>query len=311
MLKHVSSQKRTQLSKALLLKTGSIFVAFLVLILLNFGSAEAQSTLRWKFAKGDKLAIHYVQETTTKTTVNTRPISMAITMTVDFTWQVEDMSQTGEATIRQSFSRLQFEMDAGDAGRLAYDSAADRPVTSATRAIAESSEILLGAQTVLKMDQRGTVVSTELAGETAEKLKNADPAIKQLLSAEGIRQMLGQAAAPLPEQSVSEGDKWQREQKVQTPLGLIHQVTTYTAAGKTDVAGKAVEKIDIAATFKVEKAHPKSVVKEQGLSGQMLFDNEAGRLVQTQLTQTLKTEKPYRDKLVRVSAKTVTTLTVE
>ncbi|MFT5528168.1 MAG: hypothetical protein ACI9HK_006156 [Pirellulaceae bacterium] len=304
MPKHVLSHTRQ------LLRIVPVVFAVAIFAQASIGTVAAQSTLRWKFAKDDKLAIHYVQKTTTKTVVTTRPIAMVISMTVDFDWQVEDVSQTGEATIRQAFTRLQFDMDAGDAGRLTYDSAANQPVTSATRTIAESSKLLLGAETIIKMDQRGTVLSTELAGETAKKLERADDAIKQLLSAEGIRQMLGQAAAPLPEQSVAKGDTWKSEKKVQTPVGLIQQVTTYTSAGSSDVDGKSLEKIEIAATLNIEKPNPKSVVKEQSLSGEILFDNESGRLVQTTLTQTLKTEKPYRDKLVRVSAKTETTLTV-
>ncbi len=145
---------------------------------------------------------------------------------------------------------------------------------------------------------RGKGVADEKVQGAAFKVSGDDPAIaktmKAILSEDLLKVSAKEAFSFLPEKDVKEGDTWGEKRTIKVPigpLGTMDVINTYKYEGKEKVGGKEFDKItfttavtyappkeDSGLTFKVTKGE----LKTEGTKGKILFDREAGRLVQYQ-----------------------------
>src|SRR5690242_9054989 len=84
-------------------------------------SAQAQTTLRWKFQKGETLSYTMVQKTTNKINAGNQNVEYSFSQTIDNTWVVKDVTADGQAEVAQTFDRIQTTMDLPNM-KIEYDS---------------------------------------------------------------------------------------------------------------------------------------------------------------------------------------------
>src|SRR5258708_40184450 len=97
----------------------------LLAVLLLAGAAErasAQTTLRYKFKKGEKLNYVMDQKVTMSMSVMRKDIDVEVGQTIDMTWNIKDVDSAGKAKVTQKFDRLRFNMSGGPIGKVEYDS---------------------------------------------------------------------------------------------------------------------------------------------------------------------------------------------
>jgi hypothetical protein len=280
----------------------------LAALLLAAADARAQTLLRWKLQPGEKFRVEFSQKSDLETTVGTKPLKMSIDMTMDMNWSVDAVDQQGVAQLTQSFSRLAMKMDIPGTGAIQFDSAAPAPAAGPAKDIAAAVAPLIGAPFVLKMNDRGEILEVKLSDEATKAFEAAaaDARLKSVFSKESISETLRQSSAVLPEKPVQMGESWNVVTQTASPLGLVKQASTYTYDGTESRDDRTLEKIKVESTLTLDKqqdpSSPKIVLKEQQQSGTLYFDPAAGRFVDSEITQKLTTETPYREMIIRTKA---------
>lgn len=286
----------------------------LVFLLLLGASARGQKQLRWKLQPSQTFRVNFEQKTVTETTGAGKPTGITINNQMQMTWKVESV-EGGTMVMTQHFDRLSLMMKSGDAAPIEYDSASEQEPSGSAKEIAATVEPLIEAAFTVTMDHRGAIRDVQLSEAAAKALESTDSAkLKQLFSAEGISRILSESAVEFPEGAVNAGDSWEANSETKSPLGLIKQLHTYTFAGAEDVDGTSLDKVTLKSVLEIAKdknVPSKLKLLQQERTGKLLFDSEAGRMVRSESTQKLTTERPYRDLKIKVVTTSSSVMTIE
>lgn len=275
-----------------------------LLVAMALGTADearAEKKLRWKFTPGQKLALELGQRLETDTSFSNKPVKLVVDVTLRMTWLVDSVEDDGSAQITQSIDSVVMKMSAPPAAIVEFDSTSSKKNTGDAKEIAALVAPFLGAKFMTRFSNRGEVLNVTLPDETTAIFAAADPSSGQsFFSKERIRQMLRLSAAVMPDQEIKSGAKWEEVAQVDSPLGKLKQVTTYTYDGEEDREGVALDKIQLAGQLELPPSTSAGgiTLKEQSLSGVVYFNNNLGRVSETQVLQKLKTETKVRENLV-------------
>jgi len=233
---------------------------------------------------------------------------------LQISWTIDSVDPSGEAQITQRFERFAVTMKSGNAEPIEYASDSARKPSGSAAEIAAAVAPVIGADISVTMTDRGAIRAVKLSDAAAEAFASVEsPALKQLFSAEGISKLLGQAAVELPEQAVATDGSWTSSFTTPSPLGTLKQDRTYTLVAGDDSNGETLERINITGRLEIgasEQAPRKLKLIDQELAGSMYFDAVAGRLVKSQTTQKLTTERPYREFKIKVQTTATTKTTI-
>lgn len=274
---------------------------------------SAQDALRWKFSPGETLRVSFVQTANTETVGAGKPTTVAIVMGMDMTWHVEEVGADGTATMSQSFDRLSMSMKTGEVASVDYDSAVP-PTSAPAQEIAAAVGPLIGVAFQLTMSSRGEVLEVNLAEADQQAVAaTTREGLKSFFSAEGISRVLRQSVVVLPEQPLVSGGEWKSSSSVESPLGLLEQISVYTYAGTRDRDGQMLEQIQVESTLQVkaDAARAKTSIKSQSQTGELWFDRSLGRLVSSEVLQKLTTVRPYRDTKIEVRSTSKLTTSIK
>lgn len=254
--------------------------------------AEAQTTLRWKLAQGQKLAVAMTQTTTSDVAYSGKKTTTKIDLALQLTWSVREAGD-GQIKLEQSLDRLTLVLESPVAGRVEYDSDPQARNLASTAEIAAAVKPLLTTKLEITMNDRGEILAARPTAPAAPGEDKADAASSPLFSKQAVQQLLKQPLAVLPENAVSPGDTWTTSSDLASAMGSAKQTTTYRYAGKP--ADEAAGKLDqIAVTTKLQLAPAsKLTLKEHQQSGTIEFDSAAGRVASAEQSQQLVTERPY------------------
>jgi hypothetical protein len=291
-----------------------LLICSLLVVAGSGHAANADTLLRWKFAEGERLQVTVDQHTVTETTGAGKPTGIDITMQSRMIWTVASVEPDGTAQITQRFERFAVTMKSGTAEPIEYASDSETKPSGAAADIAAAVAPVIGAEFTVTMTARGAIRSVKLSDAATAAFASVEShALKQLFSAEGISQLLRQAAVEFPEQAVATDSSWTANFTTPSPLGALKQSRTYTLVAPEDVDGKMLERINITGQLEIEASEQsprKLKLIDQELACTMLFNAEAGRLVSSQSTQKFTTERPYREFKIRVDTTATTTTTI-
>src|SRR5262249_54922662 len=112
-----------------------------------------------------------------------------------------------------------------------------------------------------------------------------------MLSEDGLKQMMGQSGLRLPKEAITKGKTWDQQLERKSSLGKMKgdTVNTYEGPGKND--GKEIERDAMKTKLTIEthtNSPAKITVKSQDAKGSAYFDNAAGRLVASNMTQNME-----------------------
>ncbi len=280
-------------------------LALLTVVLLagfTVSDLPAQEALRWKFSPGETLKVSFLQTANTETVGAGARTTIAIVMGMEMTWRIESVDADGTAKMTQSFDRLTMSMKTGDVASVDYDSAAE-PTSAPAREIAAAVGPLIGAKFHLTMNSRGEILDVQLsAAAQAAVAANTNEGLKSFFSTEGISRVLRQSVVPFPEQPLAAGDTWKSTADVDSPLGKLKQTSVYTYVGRKARDGRMLDQIKVDSSLQVDPkaVRAKTTIKSQSQAGEVWFDRELGRLVESQILQKLTTVRPYRDTQIEV-----------
>jgi hypothetical protein len=251
--------------------------------------AQAQTTLRYKFSKGDKLDYLVEQKIVMKMSIMGNDIKMDMVQKIDMSWNVLSVDSDGNAKMVQKFDRFRFTMD-GPTGKIDYDSKEDKlPEGPIGQLIGPIFKAMAGTEISLTMTPRGESKDVKISEEFVKKIKETMvPGLGDMFSEESLKQMASQGGVMLPQEPVTKGKTWDQKLEVKTPLGKTIVSNAYTYDGEITRDGKKLQAINVKPSTKIESdpnAQAQVKVKSVEGKGTSYFDNSAGRIVETTSTQ--------------------------
>jgi hypothetical protein len=294
-------------------------LAILTLVLVVGAAAAApvgeEHALRYKFKEGEKLRYTLEQKMTMDMSVLGNDVKMEMNQTMETTWHITAVDKDGKARMTQTIDRIRMTMD-GPTGKIEFDSKeskeGDDPISKVLIPILKG---MVGGEITMTMDSRGQFSDVKLSEKYAKALKNM-PAGGGLggdfMSEDGIKRLITQSAMTLPEGGVTKGKSWSSKHDAKMgQLGKMVVDTRYAYEGMETRRDKKVYKISMKPTVSIE-ADPGAPVaiklKSQDTKGSAYFDNEAGRLLDTDMVQNLEMELDVMGQNITQKIKSTTSL---
>ena len=278
------------------------FALFLFVVLaLTSSPATAQKLLRWRLKPGERIHVRLSQKMDTEATIQGTVLKSSVDMWMAMKWDVLRVDDRGIIEMTQSIERMKMSVASPGVELVTYDSASPQEPTGPAKSIAAGIQPLMGVKFIQSMNNRGEIVDVRLSQDAAAALDAAPSGaqLKEMFSQDGLKSLVNQAAAVLPEKAVRPGDTWQGQSETKSPAGDLKMDINYTYHGTVQRRGRTLEKIgvDLKVSFP-EGANPLGLrvrVKEQQNTGFLYFDAKAGRFVETQLVQKMTLETALGD----------------
>jgi len=262
-------------------------VLAVVSALATVAFTSAAEPLRWKFAPGQKLTYELIQ--------GTKAGGMNMQQTMLMNWNVEQVDDQGNATIRQSFTRVKMNVEMPGIPAIAYDS--DNPEPTGPAAMMDPMfRALIDHAVQVTMTPRGEIRKVDVPDAMIEALKNSPGAgsMGKMGSKEGIQEVLAQASLTLPEETPADGAEWSNTVEMDHPVGKQTVETTYKYIGTRDVGGDTMAVIKPSVKMSIAGLN----VKDQQTSGEILFNQSEGRLNSQIMHQDVTFEIPMGEQTV-------------
>jgi hypothetical protein len=272
---HAMSTARVRYGVTLL--SGAVLLSTVV------STAAADTTLRWKFAPGQKQTYAMTQKTSMKMELQGNPVKTSYTQTTDITWEVKAVDKDGIADMVQTIDRVRFEMMA-PTGKVDVDTAKESDAPGTPELMSKLFRSMAGSPFSMKMTPRGEVRDLTVPAKLVDAFKNAGPAAQMVGSEESLKNLIGQSVVVFPEAGIAEGNTWQATRKLPMPFGTMVMDTTYTLEPPTGPVANIG--INVKAAIEPKEGSPLEIkVTSQDTKGHYRFDNAAGNLKSSEVNQ--------------------------
>jgi hypothetical protein len=268
--------------------------ALAVLAFASGSVAQAQTSLAYKFKQGDKANYVMEQKMLMKMNIMGQALNMNMDMKMNMTQTVHEVGADGKAKISQKLDTISCSMGGLPGLNFMYDSVTNKnPADPIGQKIAPLFNAMAGAEVKMTISPTGDITDTQIPQDVLNAMKQAaaggGPGLGDMFSKENMSKMFAQNIN-LPAQPVKVGDTWQSKSTAKTPGGDVETTQTYKYEGTAQHGGKNVEKISFTLdTRMLPGGNPNPGVmvkiKSQTGKGTIFFDNQAGQVVETTMTQ--------------------------
>jgi hypothetical protein len=273
------------------MRTSTLRWGLLGLLVMAAGVRDARAvTLRWKFKEGETL--HYVmdQKTVTAVKANNLDIKTTLTQKIDMSWIVKGVND-GTADMVQTIDRVRTKIESPVGGAFEFDSSSkDEPKGPIGASLGPLLRALVGAQFSFKMSPQGELSDIKVPEQVTKALREAGAAGggAGMFSEEGLKNMITESSLGLPAEDLEKGKSWTRQSKVPIPpVGAMTLDKTFTYEGPDPKAGPKIETIGLDTRIGIETTPGNQIelkIKSQEGKGSFLFDNAAGRIIDSNVT---------------------------
>lgn len=291
------------------------------------GQTMAQSEpMNWTFAVGDRFEVSLSQSSTASNKLESRKTSIKNTTKLKMSWEVKSVADR-IATIEQAILRISLDVNnpAIPSQAIALDTSASeeeaKEYSKSSKALLKQIKPLIGLKFNVAMASTGEIQEVTLPPESAEVINQLPDTvrIRRLFSPEGLNQVLGASAVVFPEKPMETGTSWTEEKSAATPLGEFTRKRAYTVVGKKTLDGQELTEIRMEPTLvsveaakeggSVESSLDAKLISFSG-SGTLLVDAKDGYLKSSSFENELKSERPYREKVIETVVKNQIQMTI-
>lgn len=260
---------------------------FSCLAVLPVSGSAADSQLRWKFTKGDQLEIVSKQDMKMAMTIQGNNVNTGTVTTTWMNWEVIDVDSSGVATITSSITRMQMNLDVPGLPKVVVDSDNPGNNTGLGAQLEDMVTGVVGGKFTQKMTPRGRVFDVVIPKEFSDTFETG-PMGQLGMSADMFKDMTEKMSPEFPEAPLSKGEKWTAEASTPSPVGDLITSSEYIYQGLKDDS-ESVHRIELKLNMEFGKGDnqlgAEIDVTDQNNSGEILFDNQAGRLLKTTVNQ--------------------------
>ena len=253
-----------------------------------------QKLLRWELKPGQALDVQFTQDMTIQMNAMGRDLQSSADMGMTMRWNVESVEPDGTARIRQSIDQLSMRLETPGSDPIEYDSAQEEEPVGTAVILATSVDPMVGVEFTQQMSSAGEILAVELSEQAKQQLDAAPSGaqLKEILSQNGLKALLSQAATVFPTTPVKPGDSWTGSTTSKSPVGNLSMDMTYTYRGTEMSNGQPLEKIDVEMTVRFPEPNATNgmsiAVRNQKNTGTLYFDAAAGRFAMSELNQNMR-----------------------
>jgi hypothetical protein len=266
----------------------------LAICALTVAGADAQTTLRLKYKKGDVNVYEMIQSMKMVQNVQGMDIDTTVKQSMELETKIEDVLGNGNAKVITKLKRVRMELEAPPVGKVVIDSNDDQlPDNPIAKVMGGMIKTLAKVEFSATMTPRGETVDFKLPAELVQEFRNmpGGAQLGDMFSEEGLKNMMSQSGIVLPEGPVSKGSTWTQKVNTKLPFGKMTAEMKYTFQGTETVGGKTLQKISFIPDAKIDADPAATInvkVESQKGSGTILFDNDNGRVQETTLQQVME-----------------------
>lgn len=249
--------------------------------------AHAQTAMGYRFKEGDKL--YYLMEQKTKSVISIAgaDVEMKVNVTLSMYWQVAKVDPKGNAQVKIKVTHSKMAMDSL-VGNVEVDSKdKNAPGDLAGKMLGQMNQAIAAMEITGTMLPTGEMKDVKVSDDTVKAMKAIPGADKlgDLAHPDNFKDMI--SGIVFPTGAVAKGQSWTHKVVSNSPAGKITSENVYTPEGTVTQDGVTLEKIALKPNIKVE-ADPKAQMKLKSIkaTGYTLFDNKAGRIVESTVQQT-------------------------
>ena len=283
----------------------------LLIISVSFAvRAEAQVTLQFKLAEGDVIRQVMTQEMVSSSNFQGRDVSSEMKQIAHLEQRIGEVAETGSAQVLQEITRMQMSMKMPFGQSFEYDSDGENDQVPAM--FGDLIGKMVGAEFQGTLAPTGKMTDITISEELRDALKKTPGNPFGAGKDEDVfQQIMSQSSVAFPDHPVKEGDSWSDEIIMKMPFGEMKVDRTSTYQGTND-DGLHVIDISLEMTVKPgDNPQMKLSIKDSTASGKLLFDNEAGRIVNLDLKQTVTMEISAAGQQITQEVSTTTKLVAD
>ena len=259
----------------------------LALTALFTSASHAQTVMRYRFKEGDKL--HYLMEQKTKSTISLAgaDVEMKVNVNLSMAWQALKVDPNGSAQVKIKVIHAKMSMDSLVGNAQVDSKDKDGPNDLAGKMLWQMNKAIAAMEITGTMLPTGEMKDVKVAEETVQAMRAIPGADKlgDLSHPDNFKDMI--SGIVFPTSAIPKGISWAHNTESKSPGGKINAQNIYTPEGTLVQDGVTLEKVSLKSVIKVE-ADPNAQMKLKSIkaTGFTLFDNHAGRVVESTLTQT-------------------------
>lgn len=260
-------------------------------VIASTALAQEPVKLRYKFKEGEKLAYALDQKMKMAMNVNGMDIDTKMNMKMEMSWNVVSVNREGGAQLQIKVNQVQLSMEAPNVNVEVDSKQKNEPDDQIGKIFYQIAKATATMEMTGTMLPTGEMKDVKVSEESLKALKNLPGADKvgDMLSPESFKSMVSNLV--FPTEAVSKGKTWTNKSEIKTQMGKTVSDNTYTFDGPVQKDGVTLEKISIKPDVKIEpdpKAQFKVELKDSKGSGQILFDNKSGRMVESNVNQVMQ-----------------------
>jgi hypothetical protein len=280
----------------------------LALLAVTSHARAAAPSLKWKFTKGESL--HYLmdQKTITEAKLQGQNIKTTVTQKIDSTWSITAVDANGSADMAQTIDRLRTKIES-PFGMIEYDSndkkAPEGPIAAG---VVPRLKVLVGATFKYKMSPHGELSDVRVPDGLLKSLKEAGTTGTNvgIFTEDGLKNMIHESSLVLPTEPLEK--PWTRQIKIPSPpIGTMVLDKTYTYEGTEDGAEKIGMALKVSLKPDSDSKLEIKIVKQDG-KGSFLFDNTAGYVKRSLVTQKVEMQIKLMNNEVAQNTETSTAM---
>lgn len=279
---------------------------------INAQTDQTDQPLRWKLKQGEKLSVLLEQNTGVKTMLGNREQETGNEMLMTLQWNVTSAANN-EFVIEQTIERIQLTINAPSENGIQttkLDTSEEEGTGKLAEHLLQQIRPLIGTVHSITMNDRGEISDVSIPKDSKEAIRQAPSSmqIRQIVSEDGIKEMIGQGAIVFPSESISSGDDWSEQKTVQNGLGEITTTTKFTYNGPQEIDGGKVEQFSASILMTSDAKKLKEGVKISGFDGKgkIMFAAEAKNVLATEFSNQLTTKRNYRETIIESTVTTET-----
>ena len=282
------------------------------------GSATGQEAeaIRWNLNSGEKLQVTLEQKTEIATNIDTRQKRIGSDMLLIIDWQIENV-ENDRIEMSQSIKRVKLEVRRPNktaTETILIDTASrENPTAGLASQLQAQIENLMGTKFDVVMTTRGEILEVSIPETSKEKVRLAPASmlLRQLLTQEGLKEMLGQSSIVFPE--TSEDNEWQMNVQLNNAMGKITKETAIKYEGEVKRDDRLVHGFVMTAQAKlIETAESADapVLDSYSGSGRAWFSTDSDTVYGSEFENRINVTRRYRDQKIVSSVSTTNEMRV-
>jgi hypothetical protein len=244
----------------------------------------AETTLRWKFAAGQKRGLVLIERQAMKADLPGQKLERTFTRTSDLSWEVKGVDKDGNADLVGTIDRVRLQLT-GPGSKVETDTANGEDAAGEAGMMGKLFRAMTGSPFTMKVTPRGKIRDFTVLPKLVEAVKATGPAGAMIANEESLKNLFAESMVEFPEAAMAQGKTWKGSQKYpMPPFGTIVADMTYTLESPTG----EIENIGIDAKLVLEPGGdlPGEVkLASPEMKGHYRFDNAAGILKASEVIQ--------------------------